>query len=92
MLSITERRQRIAVIQLFDKDNLNDKRRIYKGEQRTTNTVNDSNRSRFGIILSPSSLPYMYTITIHLHNRKSTKIKIIHAKLENDIYESFYFQ
>lgn len=49
MLSITERRQQIAVIQLLGKDNLNDKRRSYKGVQRTTNTVNDSNRSRFEI-------------------------------------------
>lgn len=47
MLSTTERRQQIAVIQLLGKGNLNDKRRSYKGVQRTTNTVNDSNRSRF---------------------------------------------
>lgn len=61
MLSITERRQRIAVIQLLDKDNLNDKRRSYKGEQRTTNTVKDSNRSRFetNIVTVVTSL-YVY--------------------------------
>lgn len=61
MLSITERRQRIAVIHLLDKDNLNNKRRSYKGVQRTTNTVNDSNRSRFetNIVTVVTSL-YVY--------------------------------
>lgn len=91
MLSITEGRQRIAVIHLLDKGNFNDKRISHKVYNALQIQWMRETGQDLKLILWPSSLPYMYTITIYLHNRKSTEIKIIHVKFENVVCEPFYY-
>lgn len=91
MLSITEGRQRIAVIHLLDKGNIYDKRRSHKVYNALQIQWMIATGHDLKLILWSSSLPYMYTIAIHLHIRKSTEIKIIHVKFENVVCEPFYY-